>query len=244
MSLLSKTSNPAFSNYFWNHDNESSSKMSVRGILLKTLFTLFIISTIVVLIWKLHSNGTNIKWYGTGGMIAAIVISIVLSVRQHWAHFLVPLYAIAKGFFLGGFTAFVQDKFPTMPYQAIGVTLITFFVILFLYQTRIIVVTKKVRSVIITVCASIFLVYIISWILSFFGIKSFIWGTSWLAIGFNVFAATFAALSFLLDFDFIERYKNRAPKYKEWMATYGLLVTIVWLYVEILRLMRKLAIKF
>ncbi|WP_366900979.1 Bax inhibitor-1/YccA family protein [Lacinutrix sp.] len=70
------------------------------------------------------------------------------------------------------------------------------------------------------------------------------WGTSWIAIAFNIVAATFAALSFLLDFDFIERYKNRAPKYKEWMACYGLLVTIVWLYVEILRLMKKLAIKF
>ncbi len=131
-----------------------------------------------------------------------------------------------------------------MPYQAIGVTLVTFFTILFLYQTRIIVVTKKVKSVIITVCSSIFLVYIISWILSFFGIRSFIWGTSWITIGFNVVAATFAALSFLLDFDFIERYKDKAPKHKEWIACYGLLVTIIWLYVEVLRLMKKLTIRF
>ena len=86
--------------------------------------------------------------------------------------------------------------------------------------------------------------YIISWILSFFGIKSFIWGTSWIAIGFNIIAATFAALSLLLDFDYIERQKNHAPKYNEWLATWGLLVTIVWLYVEILRLMKKLSIRF
>ena len=244
MSLLSKTSNPAFSGYFWDNDDVSSKKMSVGGILLKTLLLLFVTTTIVVLIWKMHSNGTSIKWFGTGGVIAAIVISIVLSVRQHWAHILVPLYAIAKGFMLGGFTAYVKTAYPNMPYQAIGVTIVTFFVILFLYQTRIIVVTKKLKSVIITVCSTIFLVYIISWILGFFGIKSFIWGTSWLAIAFNVVAATFAALSFLLDFDFIERYKNKAPKYKEWMATYGLLVTIIWLYIEILRLMRKLSIRF
>jgi len=70
-------------------------------------------------------------------------------------------------------------------------------------------------------------VYIVSWILSFFGIKSFIWGTSWIAITFNIIAATFAALSLLLDFDYIERQKNRAPKYDEWLATRGLLVTIV-----------------
>jgi len=243
MALL-KTSNPAFTNYFWEDNYNSKRKMSVSGIAIKTFAMLFIITVITVLIWKLHENGASIKWFGTGGMLAAIVISIVLSVRQHWAHILVPLYAIAKGFFLGGFTAYVKTRFPEMPYQAIGVTLITFFTILFLYQTRIIVVTKKIKSVIITVCSAIFMVYIISWILGFFGIQSFIWGTSWFSIAFNIVAATFAALSFLLDFDFIEHYKNRAPKYKEWMACFGLLVTIVWLYVEILRLMKKLAIRF
>ncbi|RAJ18155.1 Bax inhibitor-1/YccA family protein [Olleya aquimaris] len=244
MGYLDKTSNPAFSNYFWNNNSGSYKKLTVSGILLKTLFCLLVITSIVVAIWKLYANGTNIKWFATGGMLAAIVISIVISVRQHWAHILVPLYAVAKGFFLGGITAYAQASFPNLPYQAIGVTLVTFFVVLFLYQTRLIVVTNKVRSVIITVCTSIFVVYLISWILGFFGIKSFIWGTSWLAIGFNIFAAIFAALSLLLDFDYIERQKNKAPKYKEWMATWGLLVTIVWLYVEILRLMKKFAIRF
>lgn len=113
-----------------------------------------------------------------------------------------------------------------------------------LYQTRVIIVTKKLKSIIIAAATSIFAIYIISWILGFFGIKIFTWGTSWPAIIFNILAVIFAALSFLLDFDFIERYKNKAPKYKEWMATWGLLVTLVWLYIEILRLMRKLAIRF
>lgn len=244
MRLISKTSNPAFSKYFWDNNSVSSKKMTVSGILLKTLFLLFVTSTIVILIWKMHSNGSSVRWFGRGGIIAAIVISLVLSVRQHWAHILVPLYAIAKGFMLGGFTVYAKVAFPNMPYQAVGVTIITFFTVLGLYQTRIIVVTKKLRSVIITVCSAIFIVYIVSWVLGFFGIKSFVWGTSWVAIIFNIVAVTFAALSFLLDFDFIERHKNKAPKYKEWMATYGLLVTIIWLYIEILRLMRKLSIKF
>lgn len=244
MRALDKTSNPVFTGYFWDAPKDSQHKLTVRGILIKTLFSLAIITAIVVGIWKLHSTGTNIKWYATGGMLAAIVISIIISIRRHWAHILVPLYAVAKGFMLGGITAYVHDRFPNMPYQAIGVTIVTFFVVLTLYQTRIIIVTKKLRSVIITVCASIFVVYIVSWILSFFGIKSFIWGTSWVAIVFNIIAATFAALSLLLDFDYIERQKNRAPKYNEWLATWGLLVTIVWLYVEILRLMKKLSIRF
>ena len=239
-----KTSNPAFTNYFWEDGKNSSSKMTVRGILLKSLVSLLIIATITGYVWKLYSEGTNIGWYTTGGMLGAIVISIVISVRNHWAHFLVPLYAIAKGFFLGGISSYAHAKFPNLPYQAVGVTIITFFTMLLLYQSRIIVVTKRLISVIVTATASIFVIYIVSWILSFFGIKSFLWGTSWVAIGFNVIAAIVASFTLLLDFSFIENHKNRAPKYKEWLATWGLLVSLVWLYVEILRFMQKMAIRF
>lgn len=238
-----KTSNPAFNKYFW-HDRDPSSKMTVRGILFKSLVLIAIIATITAYVWKLYSEGMNVRWFTTGGMLAAIIISIVISVRHHWAHFLVPMYAIAKGFFLGGISSYAHAKFPDLPYQAVGVTVITFFTMLLLYQSRIIVVTKRLQSVIVTAAASIFLVYIISWILSFFGIKSFIWGTSWIAIGFNVIAAIVASFTLLLDFYFIERQKNRAPKYKEWLATWGLLVSLVWLYVEILRFLKKMTIRF
>ncbi len=244
MSLLHKTSNPAFTSYFFGGKNTSPSTMSVTGVFIKSLASISIIIIISIGIWKLHNQGVTLKWYSMGGMLAAIVISIVISVRQHWAHILVPLYAIAKGFFLGSISAYAHAKFPNFPYQAIGITMVTFVVMLLLYQTRIIVVTKKFRSVIITAAASIFVIYIISWILGFFGIEVFIWGVSWPAIIFNILATIFASLSLLLDFDYIERYKNKAPKYKEWLATWGLLVTLVWLYVEVLRLMKKLAIRF
>ncbi len=241
---IGRTSNPAFSNYFWDDDGSDESRMTISGILFKSLFCILLIAIITVGVWNLYSSGTSIKWYITGGMLAAIVISIVISVRRHWASFLVPLYAIAKGFFLGGLSSYAHAKFPNLPYQAIGVTIITFFTVLLLYQTRIIIVTKKLRSVIITACASIFLVYIISLILTFFGIKSFVWGTSWIAITFNIIAAIFASLTLLLDFEYIETQKKKAPKSKEWLATWGLLVSLVWLYAEILRLMKKLAIRF
>ncbi|GAA4888511.1 Bax inhibitor-1/YccA family protein [Flaviramulus aquimarinus] len=244
MNILKKTSNPAFTNYFFGGGNTNIKTMTVSGVFIKSMLSIAIIIIISIGIWKLHSNGANIKWYSIGGMLSAIVISVVISVRKHWAHILVPLYAIAKGFFLGSISAYAHDRFPNFPYQAIGITCVTFVVMLLLYQTRVIVVTKKIRSVIITAAASIFMIYIISWILGFFGIKVFIWGTSWPAIIFNVLATIFASLSLLLDFDYIERYKNKAPKYKEWLATWGLLVTLVWLYVEVLRLMRKLAIRF
>ncbi|MCF7559937.1 Bax inhibitor-1/YccA family protein [Sabulilitoribacter multivorans] len=244
MNLLNKTSNPAFTNYFFGGGNTKEKTMTVTGIFVKSMLSIILIIIISIGVWKLYSNGENIKWYGLGGMLAAIIISIVISVRQQWAHILVPLYAIAKGFFLGSMSVYAHAHFPNLPYQAIGITIVTFFVVLLLYQTRIIVVTKKLRSVIITVAASIFVIYIISWILSLFDIKVFIWGTSWPAIIFNIVAAIFASLSLLLDFDYIERHKNKSPKYKEWLATWGLLVTLVWLYAEILRLMRKLAIRF
>ncbi|WP_435413718.1 Bax inhibitor-1/YccA family protein [Psychroserpens mesophilus] len=239
-----KTNNPVFSEYFWENQNQSNKKMTVSGIFIKSLLCILVISAITAYIWKLNENGMPVKWFTLGGMLAAVIISVVISVRQHWAPFLVPLYTIAKGIFLGGFSAYAHKHFPDMPYQAIGVTIVTFFVMLVLYQTRIIVVTKKLRSVIITATISIMIVYLISMILNFFGIKSYIWGTSWFAIVFNCIAALVASFALLLDFDYIERYKNKAPKFKEWLATWGLLATLIWLYVEILRLMQKLAIRF
>jgi len=241
---LGKTSNPAFSNYFWDDNRSSAARMTVTGIFIKSLFCIAIIASITVYIWKLYSSGFDVEWFIYGGLIGSIITSVIISYKHHWAPFLVPVYAIAKGCFLGGISSFAHAKFPNMPYQAIGVTIITFFTILFLYQTRIIVVTKRLRSIIITAVASIFMVYIISWILNFFGMTSFIWGTSLVAIAFNIIAAIVASLTLLLDFQYIERQKNRAPKSKEWLATWGLLVSLVWLYVEILRLMKKLAIRF
>ncbi|RSK41870.1 Bax inhibitor-1/YccA family protein [Mangrovimonas spongiae] len=244
MALNLKTSNPAFTPYFWNDNNKDTSKMTVRGIFIKSMLCILAIMGVTLGVWKLHEQGVDVSWFTYGGIIGSVIISVILSYKQHWAHILVPLYTITKGCFLGGFSAYIKVKFPEMPYQAIGVTIVTFFVTLILYQTRLIVVTKTFRSVIITSAASIFVVYIISFILSFFGIKTFIWGTSWIAIIFNILAAIVASLSLLLDYDFIERHKNKAPKYKEWFATWGLLVTLIWLYVEILRLMKKLAIRF
>nr|WP_321221840.1 Bax inhibitor-1/YccA family protein [uncultured Psychroserpens sp.] len=239
-----KTNNPVFSGYFWDGSKSSLKKMTVTGIFIKSLGCILVIAAITAYLWKLNEEGMPMKWFTLGGMLAAIIISVVISVRYHWAPFLVPLYTIAKGIFLGGFSAYAHKHFPELPYQAIGVTIVTFFVMLLLYQTRIIVVTKKLRSVIITSAISIFVVYLISWILSFFGINSYIRGTSWFAIIFNCIAAIVASFSLLLDFDHIERQKNKAPKWKEWLATWGLLATLIWLYVEILRLMQKFAIRF
>lgn len=246
MSLFNhRTSNPAFSNGFWKGYISYDNKMTLNGIILKTLFCLILVGTTTWYVWDLVHQGINVKWHTTLGLLAAIILSVLTSYKHKWAKFTAPLYSLAKGFFLGGFSAYAELKFEGMPMRAVGVTILTFFVMLFLYKLRVIKVTKQFRGVIISATVTIMVIYIISWILSFFGISAtLIYGTSWFAIGFNIIAACVASLALLLDFDFIERKINHAPKYMEWVATWGLLVTLIWLYVEVLRLMKKLAIRF
>lgn len=240
-----RTSNPAFSKYIWLENSRSRKKMSLWGILFKSLISLGLLSISLGYVWDLVYQGVDVKWHTSGGLLAAIVFSILTSYRKKWAPITTPLYAVSKGLFLGGFSAYANIRFEGYPMQAVQITIITLFVMLLLYQWRIIKVTKKFRSVVITVSFTLMMLYIISWILSFFGIYNhLVFGTSWFAIIFTVVAAIFAALTLLLDFDFIDRKLGRAPKYMEWVAVWGLLVSLIWLYVEVLRLMKKLAIRF
>lgn len=245
MSLLNyRTSNPAFSKYVWE-SNKSTSKMTLNGIFIKSLLSIILVGITTWYVWNLVYKGVDVKWFTSGGLLAAIVFSLLTSFKRKWAPITTPLYALAKGFFLGGISAYAEIKFKGMPMQAVSVTILTFFVMLVLYKARIIIVTKRFRSVIITSIITIITIYIINWILRIFDLSlPFIWGTSWFAIGFNVIAALVASFSLLLDFDFIDRKLNKAPKYYEWVATWGLLVTLIWLYIEVLRLMKKLAIRF
>jgi len=218
--------------------------MTVSGIFLKSFFCICILLSVITTVWYWFYEGNSIKWFSSGGMLAAIIISLILSVRHHWAPFLVPLYTIAKGVFLGAFSVYVHQQYPNYPFQAVGITIITFLVMIILYKTKLIILTKQLKSTIIIATTTIMTVYIVTWILSFLGANvSFIWGDNWFALAFNVFAALTAAFSLLLDIDFIDRKRNKAPKSSEWLATWGLLVTLIWLYVEVLRLMRRLAIR-
>ena len=240
-----RTSNPAFSNYVWKDYRSRLKKMTLNGIFLKSLFSLILVGLTTWYVWDLVYKGVDVKWYTSGGMLAAIVFSLLTSFKRTWAPITTPLYALSKGLFLGGISAYAEQRFEGMPMRAVSVTILTFFVMLILYKAKIVKVTRQFRSILITAIITIMTIYIIHWILSFFGITiPFIWGTSWFAIAFNVVAALVASFSLMLDFDFIDRKLYRAPKYYEWVATWGLLVTLIWLYVEVLRLMKKLAIRF
>jgi len=237
-----RTSNPAFSRYVWSGYTQDSNRMSIFGIFIKTLISLSLLGSSLWYVWDLVYQGVNVRWYTTGGILAAIVFSILTSYKKKWAPITAPLYALSKGFFLGGFSAIINKQFKGYPMQAVYITILTFLVILLLYQWRIIKVTRRFMNVIYTATFSIMMIYIISWILRFFGLDiGLVWGTSLVSIGFTVIATIVAALTLLIDFYYIDKKVGRAPKYMEWVATWGLLVSLIWLYVEVLRLMKKVA---
>jgi len=246
MALLNyRTSNPAFSRYVWKQHHSSKAKMTLNGLFLKSIIAIFLVGLTTWYVWDLVYKGVDVKWYTSGGLLAAIFFSVLTSFKRIWAPITTPLYALSKGLFLGGFSAYAEIRFEGLPMRAVSITILTFFVMLILYKAKLITVNKRFRSIIITSTLTIITIYIINWILHFFGINlPFVWGTSWFAIGFNILAALVASFSLLLDFYFIDRKLNKAPKYYEWVATWGLLVTLIWLYVEVLRLLKKLAIRF
>ena len=239
------TSNPVYRAAFWNNNFKKNDTMSVSGIFIKSIFCLLLTSAAVAFIWYLFYQETAIRSCTTVGMIVAILLSIAISFRPSHARYLVPLYAIAKGLFLGGLSCYIHQQYPYLALQAVGISLVAFLIMLVLYQTGTVVVTKRLRTVIVASVVIIMTLYISAFIFSLFGIHlHFIHDTSLLSIGFSLFAVVSASFSLLLDFDVIEKQKNKAPKEREWIATWGLLVTLIWLYVEVLRLARKWAIRF
>ncbi len=240
-----QTSNPVFNSYFWNNLSHSNDKMNLNGVLLKTLYALFLITLSTYYVWNLIKQGENVKYYIYGGIVTSLFFSILTSYKKRWSPVTVPIYALAKGFFLGGISAYADNKFEGLPTIAVKVSVISFFVMLFLYKWKIVKVTHQFRSVIYSAIFTIMIIYLISFILRIFGIRlGIVYGTSWLAIGFTFIAASVASFSLLLDFYYIDKKINKAPKYMEWVATWGILVSLVWLYVEVLRLLKKLAIRY
>ena len=162
--------------------------------------------------------------------------------RPMWAKFLGPVYAVGEGFFLGVISKAYETYQHGIVLQAVGATLGVFAVMLLLYRTQIIKVTERFRTVVITATMGLMVFYLFSFIINLFGGGvSFLHSTSLLSIGFSIFASVLAAMNLALRFDFIEKGAAMGlSKDFEWYAAFGLLVTIVWLYLELLRLLSKL----
>jgi uncharacterized YccA/Bax inhibitor family protein len=178
------------------------------------------------------------------GLLAGFVMALVLMFRPHLARFLAPAYAIAEGFFLGAISRMYETYYDGIVIQAAGATVAVFAVMLGLYRARIIKVTERFRAVVTAATLGVMLFYGVCLLVRLFAGPdsiSFLSSPSLLSIGFSVLVAGLAAFNLALDFDFIERgAKQGLDKHFEWYAAFGLLVTIVWLYLELLRLLAKL----
>jgi uncharacterized YccA/Bax inhibitor family protein len=187
-------------------------------------------------------DGESFPSWVLGAFVVAIVAVIAGSFKPTWAPFIGPVYALVEGAIVGVVSRLYETAYDGLIVQAVLATTVTVFVMAVLYVTRTIEVTERLRSVVTGATLAIFAFYLISFGLSFFDIGvPLIWDTGLLGIGFSLLVIGIAAFNLLLDFDLIERgVKGRAPGYMNWYAAFGLMVTIVWLYLEFLRLLSKL----
>lgn len=220
--------------------------MTVRGTLQKFGFLFLMTMGTAFYSWKEYSDGGNVMPLIIGGAIGGLVIAIVLMFKKEWSPYLAPLYGLCEGLFVGAISAYYNfafaDAAPNIVINAVGLTFGTAIAMYLLYSFRIIQATQKFKAIVMTATAGIAVFYLITFVLGFFGIQiPFIHEGSMIGIGFSIFIVAIAALNLILDFDMIEQGAALgAPKYMEWYGAFGLLVTIVWLYLEILRLLSKL----
>ena len=174
--------------------------------------------------------------------LAAFIVGVVCCFEKEWSPALAPTYALLKGLALGYISAIFEKAYQGIVLQAVMLTFGTFFALLAAYSTRLIKPSENFKLGIAAATGGICIVYLVSIVLGLCGIQvPLIHSTGWIGIGFSGFVVTIAALNLVLDFDFIEEgCSSGAPKYLEWYAAFGLLVSLVWLYVEILRLLAKL----
>lgn len=224
-------------------DRADGNYMTVSDTINKCITLTLIVILFALINMYIYANVSESISIGISSVsaIIAFIAAIVLTFKKELAPALSITYAVLEGAALGGISAMFESAYNGIVFQAITLTFAVLLVMLLLYKTRIIRVTERLRSVIIIATVSIAAVYLISFILGFFNIRlPFLYDVSPIGIGISVVITIVAALNLLLDFDFIEKGSAaNMPKYFEWYAAFGLLVTLVWLYLEILRLLSK-----
>ncbi|BAX79647.1 Bax inhibitor-1/YccA family protein [Labilibaculum antarcticum] len=243
-----KSSNPVLSEKIFSASRSGSysEAMTVSGTVNKVALLLFFLVAAASYTWGLYNDSMDssvvMPWL-IGGAIVGLILAVVTAFKPVWSPYTAPFYALAEGLMLGGFSAMMNASYPGIVVQAVGLTFATLFAMLFAYKSGLIKATEKFKSGVIAATGGIFVFYMLNWILGMFGIGLNIAnGSGLLSIGISLFIVVIAALNLVLDFDFIEKgAESGAPKYMEWYGAFGLMVTLVWLYVELLRLLSKLA---
>ncbi|HEV3325272.1 MAG TPA: Bax inhibitor-1/YccA family protein [Puia sp.] len=250
---LFESSNPTLTDKIFNKslDPANTDTMTVRGSIQKFGFLLLMVAAGAAYTWKLYfefkvPTMMTLMWVG---LIGGLVTGLVISFKPTTAKWLSPAYGLLEGFMLGAFSAIVNDnfkaKYPNIVLQAVMLTFAVAFAIFLLYNFRIIKPTQKFKAIIISASFGVLLLYVAFWVLRLFHINlAFMSWTdsSPLGIGVNLLVIAIAALSLVLDFERIEvGAQMGAPKYMEWYGAFGLLVTMVWLYIQILKLLSRFA---
>lgn len=221
--------------------------MTVGGTITATAVLMVILLVSAVFGWNSTTEladgaGVSLPGLALGGILVGFVCAIAVHFKPMMAKWLGPVYAVAQGFFLGAISKAYNTQYEGIVVQAVGATMAVFLVMLVLYRTQIIKVTDRFRRTIISATIGLMVLYLVSFVFSLFGATpSFISSPSLFGIAFSLFAAGLAAMNLALDFDFIEKgAEQQLPKGMEWFAAFGLLITLVWLYLELLRLLSKL----
>ena len=243
LDTFGRSGNPVMGNKFDGdaqfRDMPISQKMTLEGTVNKTGILLLLCFMTAAVSWNIPN--TVLMFTGMGvGFIAAIITIFKPTMASSTA----PVYALAQGLFLGGITVMFEAQYPGIAIQAIGLTFGTLASLLVCYKTGIIKPTENFRLMIVSATAGIALLYLVNILMTAFGggsVIGFIHSNGLMVIGFSVFVVGIAALNLVLDFDFIEQgSENGLPKHMEWFGAFSLMVTLVWLYLEILRLLAKI----
>jgi len=252
---ITKSSNPVFGKNIFSQSatNTEDGVMTVNGTINKTGLMLLIVIFAATFTWRKFFGAFDAATPGAippgvivwmiGGAIGGLILALITTFSPRRAAMTAPIYAVFEGLFLGAISAMFEAMYPGLVMRAVSLTFGVFFIMLLLYRSGTIRATEKFKTVIFAATGGIALVYLVSFVASMFGVNfSFMYGNSMLSIGISLFVVVVAALNLILDFDMITQGSNaRAPKYMEWYGAFGLMVTLIWLYLEMLRLLSKLS---
>ncbi|HRE52442.1 MAG TPA: Bax inhibitor-1/YccA family protein [Flavitalea sp.] len=227
--------------------NSGELTMTQQGALNKFGMMMLLILASASFTWKAAGDGVNVMPYVIGSAIGGLIVALIISFRPKSSGILAPIYALVEGVFVGGISAYYNDAFaeiaPNIITQAVGLTFGVVIAMFLLYRTAVLRATPMFKKIVFIATAGIAIFYLLSFVLSFFSIQMPLIheSTNW-GILFSLVVVVIAALNLIMDFDLIEQGAAQgAPKYMEWYGAFALMVTIVWLYIEILRLLSKLA---
>jgi uncharacterized YccA/Bax inhibitor family protein len=218
--------------------------MTVNGTMNKLGVMMLLMIGSTLLAWTQFYKGSDPMPLMLTGVFGGLVVAIILAFKKEWGHILGPIYAILEGLFVGSISAIYNYVYPGLPMQAVALTLLVVLAMYLIYRYRIIRVTAKLRTGIIMATGAVMFFYLLQWVwylVAGHPLAGFTNASTPIGVGFSVLVSALAALNLLLNFDMIEKgVEMRASKYMEWYCAFGLLVTIVWLYLELLRLLSKI----